>query len=491
MNVTRTAAVAAALLFASAWTLASDPTVADEATAGPPTSDSVHTSTAQDREHVALTVYNQNFGLVREVRRLPVSRGLVAVEFGDVAANLQTETVRVEAVGTSGRDFRVLEQNYRYDLLNPAKLLEKYLGRTVTLYRWNPELEREEALEAEVLATQGGTILRIGDEIVVNAPGRIAFPEIPEDLIARPTLMWLVDSDTDEARVDVSYLTGGLNWKSDYVMVLGADDAHAGLSGWVTLTNQSGATYQDAELKLVAGEVQRLPQGAAAPMMDEVRLAARSVMEQEFTEESFFEYHLYTLGRPTTVRQNEQKQVSLLSADRLAVQKRLTYFGAAHYFRSQYGSVESDRAVSVTLEFDNAEDNGMGMPLPSGVIRVYKDDGTGAQQFVGEDRIDHTPRDERVAVRLGEAFDVLGSRRQTDYQILGTCVSRSTWEVELRNHKDEAVQVRVVEPVGGDWNVIRSSHEADKVDQHTLAFDVDVPAREASTLRYTVRVRWC
>ncbi len=449
-------------------------------------------SSAADRESVALTVYNQNFGLVREVRNVTLPVGRVALEFADVAASLQTETVRVEPIGRSGRDFRVLEQNYRYDLLNPQKLLEKYVGRTVTLYRWNQELDREEALEAEVLSTNGGTILRIGDEITFNAPGRIAFPEIPQDLMARPTLVWLVDSPAPEAKLDVSYLTGGLDWRSDYVMVLNEDDDAADLTGWVTLTNNSGATYEDAELKLVAGDVQRVSGRQEYPMaMDRLRSMALEADAAGFTEQSFFEYHLYTLGRRTTVRNNEQKQVALLEANDFNVRKRMFYYGAPYYYRGQYGSIESNTKVGVFLEFANSEDNRMGMPLPAGVIRVYKDDGSGAQQFIGEDRIDHTPRDEQVRVRMGEAFDVLGSRAQTNFEFLGNCSSRSTWEIEVRNHKDEAVEVTLVEPAGGEWSIVRSDHAYTKIDQGTLHFDVDVPAHETVKVTYTIRVSWC
>lgn len=308
-------------------------------------------STAADRTSVALTVYNQNFGLVREVRRLRLPRGRVALEFADVASSLQTETVRVEPIGDSRRDFRLLEQNYRFDLLNPQKLLEKYVGRTVTVYRWNRELDREEAIPAEVLSVNGGTILRMGDEVSFNTPGRIAFPEIPDDLIAQPTLVWLVDSDREDVELDVSYLTSGLNWRSDYVMVLGADDRTADLTGWVTLTNNSGASYEDAELKLVAGDVRRVSgrREHRPEFYDQVRSIAAEADAAGFTEQSFFEYHLYTLGRPTTVRNNEQKQVTLLEADAFGVQKRLFYYGAAHYYRGQYGAVESNQKVGVFL----------------------------------------------------------------------------------------------------------------------------------------------
>jgi len=445
-------------------------------------------SSGADRESVAITVYNQNFGLVREIRSVPVGTGPVELEYGDVASAIQTETVHVRPLG--GR-FRVLEQNYRYDLLSPQKLLEKYVGRTVTVYRYDPATEREEALEAEVLSVNNGTILRIGDEITYNVPGRIAFPEVPANLIAEPTLLWLADSGSEEQRLEVSYLTQQLNWKSDYVMVISDDDRRADLTGWVTLTNNSGASYENARLKLVAGDVQRV-----AGRNEMYELAARAVAAPEaqdaaFSEEGFFEYHLYSLDRPTTVKNNEQKQVTLLEASRFGVDKRLIFYGAAYYYRGQYGQVVSNQKVGVFLDFENSEANRLGMPLPAGIVRVYKEDSSGAQQFIGEDRIDHTPRDETVRIKMGDAFDVVGDRRQMDYSVISGCVSESSWQVDLRNHKDEDVEVRVIEPIGGDWDLISSSHRATRVDAHTFRFDVAVPANGETRVEYRVRVRWC
>ncbi len=445
-------------------------------------------STRDDRESVAITVYNQNFGLVREVRSLPVGVGNLELEYRDVASAIQTETVHIRPLGTG---FRVLEQNYQYDLLNPQKLLEKYVGRTVTLYRYNQATEREEAVEAEVLSVNNGTILRIGDEITFNVPGRMTFPELPDDLIAEPTLVWLVDSRSERQRLEVSYLTQQLNWKSDYVMVIDEDDEAADLTGWVTLTNNSGTSYENARLKLVAGDVQRVGAGRDELMQYAARAAVSEMEDRAFTEEGLFEYHLYTLERPTTVKNNEQKQVTLLEASDFGVHKRMIFYGAAQYYRGQYGQVMSNQKVGVYLDFENSESNRLGMPLPAGVVRVYKEDSSGAQQFIGEDRIDHTPRDETVRIKMGDAFDVVGDRRQMNWTALGGCVSESTWNVELRNHKDEDVDVQVIEPVGGDWQILSSSHRATKLDAHTFRFDVDVPARGATEIEYTVRVRWC
>ncbi len=443
-------------------------------------------SSASDRQSVAITVYNQNFGLVREVRDVTLTRGQVALEFGDVASSIQPETVHISPRRVGA--LSVLEQNYQYDLLNPQKLLEKYVGRTVIVYRYNERTGRDEPFEAEVLSVNQGPILRIGDEITFNFPGRFSFPEIPENLIAKPTLVWLLDSRETRQEVEVSYLAGGLNWKADYVFVINEDDTEGGLTGWVTLTNQSGAVYENAELKLVAGDVQRVADRAGRP---QVQMEAMRAAEAGFQEESFFEYHLYTLQRPTTLRNNEQKQVTLLEAAGVGVQKRLLFYGQPYYYRGNYGQVMANQKVGVYLDFQNSEEHNLGMPLPKGVVRVYKADRSGAQQFIGEDQIDHTPRDERVRIKMGEAFDVVGDRRQMEWRAVSSCVSESTWEIALRNHKDDAEEVQVWEPVGGDWEILSSSHEPTRVDSRTFTFTVQIPARGAVTIDYRVRVRWC
>jgi hypothetical protein len=446
-------------------------------------------STADERQEVSITVYNQNFGLVREVRSVRLGTGRVYLEFRDVSAQIEPETVSIKALG--GNDLlSVLEQNYRYDLLNPQKLLEKYVGRTIKVYRYNSVTGREEEYEAEVLSVNQSPILRIGNEITYNFPGRFAFPEIPDNLIAKPTLVWLLSSERSRQQLDVSYLTRNLNWKADYVLVVNEDDTRGDLTGWVTLTNQTGTSYENAKLKLVAGDVQRVGEGRYQ-RQELAALRAASEDAAKFVEEGFFEYHLYTLQRPTTLLNNEQKQVTLLEAENVGIAKRLIFYGAPYYYRGSYGQVVSNQKVGVYLDLANSEANNLGMPLPRGIVRVYKADRSGAQQFIGEDQIDHTPRDEQVRIKMGEAFDVVGDRRQMDYRVLGTCVSESDWEISVRNHKDEATQVEIIEPVGGDWEILRATHEAVKLDAHTFKFVVQVPARGEIKVGYSVRIRWC
>ncbi len=442
-------------------------------------------STARDRQEVSITVYNQNFGLVREVRDLNVPSGRVSLDFQDVSQSIQPETVAIKSLGGK---LNVLEQNYRYDLLSPQKLLEKYVGRKVKVYRWNEKTGRDDVYDAEVLSVDQGTVLKINGEITYNFPGRIAFPSVPPNLIAKPSLVWLLDSGGRQ-KVEVTYLTQNLSWVADYVFVLNAADNAGDLTGWVTLNNTTGTTYDNAKLKLVAGDVQRVT--ATATGRDEEAMDDEVAEQKQFNEESFFEYHLYTLNRPTTLLTNEQKQVTLLEAHGIHVDKKLIFYGQQYYYRGRYGQVMSNQKVGVYLDFQNTEQNHMGMPLPKGTVRVYKADKSGAKQFIGEDSIDHTPRDERVRIKMGEAFDVVGDRKQTDYKIISSCVVDTSWEIDLRNHKDTATAVEVYEPVGGDWTIESSSMPFVKKDAHTFTFTPHVPARGKAKITYRVRVRWC
>ena len=446
-------------------------------------------SGADQRQQVMITVYNQDFGLVREVRTMDLGRGPGEIEFRDVAGQIEPYTVSVRAL--DGRRLRVLEQNYRYDLLSPEQLLRKYVGRTITVYRWNSTKGVEEPVQAEVLSVNQAPILRIGNEITYGVSGRMAFPEIPENLIAEPTLVWLLDAAEGRRTVEVSYLTKGMTWRADYVMVVNDADTRADLTGWVTLDNRSGASSQNAQLKLVAGDVQRVRDeiGRARSAPQAMRVLAEA--DQLMTEEGLFEYHLYTLQRPTGVLNNEQKQVTLLEASGIALQKRLVLAGDPYRYRTQLGDMASNEKVSVFLEFTNSESSQLGMPLPKGIVRVYKADRAGAQQFIGEDRIDHTPRDETLRIKMGEAFDVVADRRQMEWRVTGSCESQSLWEIELRNRKTEPVEVDVLEPIAGDWTVLESSHAWQRVDARTFRFRVPVAVGDTTKISYRVRVKWC
>ena len=448
--------------------------------------------TQEQQKELSLTVYNQNLGLVKDTREIRMGIGAHEVRFMDVASQIQPATVHLKPL-SGPRGMEILEQNYEYDLLNPQKLLEKYVGKKVKILDKNYYTGEERIVEATLLSMNGGAVYQIDGSIHLGHPGRVILPEIPENLIAKPTLVWLLRSGVSSAQtVEASYLTGGISWKADYVFVLNSKDDRGALSGWVTIDNKSGATYRNAALKLVAGDIHRA-QGRKeiyGALDRAAKAAASEAAVRGFTEEGFFEYHLYTLQGKSTIKDNQTKQLSLLSAGDIPVQKQLIYYGAQHYYRNRFGEPVSNQKVGVYLEVANKKENRLGLPLPKGIVRVYKADEGGSLQFVGEDRIDHTPKDEKVKVKMGEAFDVVGERIQRDWRQIAWNVYEVEWEIKLRNHKKEDVRVQVVEPVPGDWDVLRSSHSYEKSEAHTLRFVIDVPRDREAKLNYRVRVKF-
>ncbi|MFQ5847641.1 MAG: DUF4139 domain-containing protein [Candidatus Methylomirabilales bacterium] len=445
-------------------------------------------ATEAHQQSMAVTIYNGNLGLVKDVRRIRLPAGIHDLQFMDVAAQINPATVHLKSL-TDPRKLRILEQNYEYDLLNPQKLLEKYVGKQVTLWEKNHYTGEERQVKALLLSVNGGPIYQIDGAIYLNYPGRVILPSIPENLIARPTLVWRLDNALTRSQViEATYLTKGITWRADYVLTLDAEDNGGDLAGWVTIDNRSGAAYTHATLKLVAGDVNRAR--GEREMADALRrVAAKSaVAEQAFQEEGFFEYHLYSLDGKTTIKQNQSKQISLLSASAIPIRKQLIYYGAQHYYRNRYGKPISNQKVGVYLEVANTRKNHLGIPLPKGVVRVYKADRSRSLQFIGEDRIDHTPKDETVKIKMGEAFDVVGERIQKDWRKIAWGVYEVAWEIALRNHKDEDVQVTVVEPIPGDWEVLHASHAYTKVEAHTLEFPVEVPKESGIKIRYRVRL---
>lgn len=453
------------------------------------------TTTARDRRSVNITVYNSNVGVVRETRQVNLGTGQTALNFADVAAQIHPETVHLASL-TQPSALSILEQNYQYDLLNPAKLLDKYVGRELTLVlsTYENNTTRYTPTKATLLANNGGAVWRINGQIVIN-PSNIAemrFPELPENLVASPTLIWEVENTlTGPQTLEASYLTGGMNWRSDYVLVLNTDDTSGDLQGWVTLTNQSGVSYANARLQLVAGDLNRVNEGRDMDMLRTADRARTPKDESQFTEQSFFEYHLYTMARPTDIREQETKQLSLLETKNFSLIKEYVVNGQEGYYRTEYtpGAPIKDK-VAVFIQFRNAQTNQLGLPLPAGVIRLYKKDAQGGQQFIGEDRIGHTPKDEDVRLKVGDAFDVISTRKQLDYKVISSSTYEYTYEIRLRNHKENPITVTVNEPFGGEWKIISSTYKPEKTASDAARFMVPVPKDGESVLTYKVRVKY-
>jgi hypothetical protein len=488
-----------ALAFLVGSALASDPpnemrragAKATETTQTPQTG----SSTIDDQQSIAITVYNSNIGLVKDTRTLRLPGGASHLRFMDVAQQINPTTVHIKSL-TAPNALEVVEQSYEYDLLNPQKLLDKYVGKELTLVLRKLENNTEQLAptRATLLSNNSGQVWQIGSQIIINPTNiaEIRFDTLPADLIAKPTLVWSLNNTGAERHIiEASYLTGGIGWRSDYVVVVNQNDTKADLNGWVTINNNSGTTYNKAELKLVAGDVNRV-QDTAQLMKLSAGVAGRANEAQsQFQEQAFFEYHLYTLQRRATLKNNETKQISLLSASNFNVKKELVLNGQSYYYQGyNHPGAPIKEKVGVYVEFKNSKENDLGQPLPAGVVRVYKADQSGAQQFIGESHIDHTPKDESVRVKLGEAFDVVAERKQTDYKVIGSRVFEYAYEIRLRNHKEEAVTVVVNEPIGGNWEMVNSSFPAEKTAAFAARFNVPVAKDSEAVLTYRVRVRF-
>ncbi len=448
-----------------------------------------------DQTAVAVTIYNENLALVKDARKVSLAPGFNRLAFRGVSARMRPETALLRSLEAGGA-LRVLEQNFDFDLLTPQKLLEKYVGKGIRIASMNPATGVETIEDATVLSTNNGVVLKIGDRIETNPRGRYIFDRVPDNLRDKPTLVIQLENDQSGPQdLELSYLTGGLSWKADYVAELNPEDNRIDLTGWVTLNNVSGTAYNNARMQLVAGDVNQVRQ--RVPMAAKMA-RAEMVMEDavgNMAEESLFEYHLYTLNRPTTIADNQTKQVSLLTASSVPVQKQFLLQGSDYYYRSSYGDIGQKMKIGVFVKFSNEEDAGLGLPLPKGIVRVYKKDSAGNAQFVGEDNIDHTPKKEEVRLKLGDAFDITADKKQTLFK-KRTAIAQynyafeSAYRIELKNAKPEPVTVVVREPVPGDWKMLEESHVHQKVAAGTAEWQVPIPAEGKTVLEYRVLVRY-
>lgn len=445
------------------------------------------TATAGNRQSLAITIYNSNFALVRETRRVSLPAGAVRLGFEDVPTTIEPATVQLSP--SSGLE--VLDESYEYDVLSPERLLEKYVGKEITLVLRSQQngTTRDEDVKATVLSTNG-PVWRIGNEIVTGlAPVGYRFPELPGGLYTRPTLVWnLRNSAAGERRLAVSYLADNITWAANYVLDLSRDGRQGGLQGWVSLTNNSGAAFPDAQLSLVAGQVHRAMAARPLPMRAQT-IVAGNLASGQFAQEAAGEYHLYQLNRRITLENDESKQISLLAASAVPVEQTYVVAGSSYIFRQPLPQGQpAPEPVKVYLSFRNDAAAGLGQPLPAGIVRVYQPDSRGNLQLLGEDKINHTPKDETARLDVGNAFDITAERHQTDFRAISARVHESAFEITLRNHKDQAVTIEVREPVGGSWEVLESNYPAKKIDAFTLGFDVPVPANGTAKLTYRVRV---
>jgi hypothetical protein len=438
------------------------------------------------RTDLSITVYNNNFALVRETRASVLPRGLVEVEFQDVPKTIDPTSVTVKSLG-KGRQFSVLEQNYQYDLLNKETLLSKFVGKKLKYSRTILEgASYEKILREGYLLAMSPEIVDFGDEIEIDPEGTITLSYVPEELISKPTLIWLVENEVSSSQLlETSYLANGISWQADYIMVLDDKASEFDLSAWVTMNNQSGARFRNAQIKLVAGDVNRVAAQARPEMYMEKRMMASDMAGAR--EESLFEYHLYTMPRKTNLANNQTKQLKLMSAEDVGFTK--DYILSTHVGNQRMAQSQTSK-FDVKLNFDNRKKNNLGMPLPAGRVRVYQQDLSGALQLVGEDRVKHTPEDETVTLSVGKAFDLVAERKQTDYRRIGDRGVELSYQVTVRNHKKEKAMVTINEKLFGDWVISSESVKGEKIDVSIQQYKFSIEGGGTQSLDYTARITY-
>jgi len=428
----------------------------------------------QQRE-LAITIYNNDLAVVKDSRQIDLEKGVAELKYQEVAAAIDPTSVHFKSL-TAPDKVAIIEQNYEYDLISSDKIAEKYLDQEITVHL------KDATFKGTLLSNEGSNLILKTDSDIVKLISKsgivnIDFPKLPSGLVTRPTLVWKINTDKPGThKTEVSYLTSAMNWHAEYVAVAKNDDKNLELSAWVSIDNKSGATYPDAKLKLIAGEVNRVVPPRPIRAAKGYALEMMEAAAPQFEEKAFFEYHLYTLQRPATINNNQIKQISLFPTAVSDVNKIYTY--------------EPRRAaedVRVNLEFMNSKSNGLGMPLPAGKVRVYKEDPADKSlEFIGEDLIDHTPKDEKLRLFLGNAFDIKVERAMTNKVSTGKKSHEETWQVKIRNHKDIPVEIVVIEKFYGFWKVKNTTHQVNRKDANTAEFSVNVPKDQEIVLEFTI-----
>ncbi|MCX7796893.1 MAG: DUF4139 domain-containing protein [bacterium] len=443
------------------------------------------------RKEIDITIYNQDIALVRDLREVRLEKGKNIVRVSDVASRIDATSVHVKSL-TKPEDCRIIEQNFEYDLVNPDKLLNKYVDQEIKVITRDNNIYRGYLLSydgRQIIIGQdrtSGPIYMVDRENIRD----IEFPQLPDGLITRPTLVWEIESlNSSEHLIELSYLTRGINWQADYVANISKDEKTLSLNGWVTIDNKSGVNYDSANIKLIAGEINLEKEPYR---MEELKIALMAEAQPQFEEKGFFEYHMYTLKRKTTIKNNQTKQISLLSVQNIPMEKRYVYDGKLYrnYYFDNWKGLDYNPKVSVYIRFKNSLDSGLGIPLPKGKIRVYKADEDDSLQFIGEDSIDHTPKDEKIELFIGNAFDIVGERKVVDHKKIANNIYQDTYEITIRNHKEEPIKVNIIEHQWGDWKILKSNYKYKKIDAYKIEYEVNVPKNGEVKVIYTAEYRF-
>ncbi|HEX3857047.1 MAG TPA: hypothetical protein VHY30_07110 [Verrucomicrobiae bacterium] len=457
----------------------------------------------------ALTIYNQNFAVVRDTVPLDLKSGANAVVYSGATAQVEPDSVILR--DPAGKhSLQILEQNYRNDPVSQELLLSLFEGKTIDFQneRMKDNTQTREVISGKIVRSgfvPGGEaqqpIIEVDGKLQFTLPGQPLFPDLGDDTILKPAFNWLLQSDKPgKFDAEVGYITGGFDWSASYNLVSPEKGDMVDLVGWITMNNQSGKTFENAKIKLMAGDVNKIqPPQIRYRMVESLAAGAMNESAPAVTEKAFDEFHLYSIARPTTLHDHETKQVEFVHAEKMYAPTIYVYDGAAGYqfyglnYDQGYGQSDNKK-ISVMREFKNAETNQLGIALPAGKLRFYRRDADGQLQFVGENEIDHTPRNETVRVTTGNAFDLVGERKQTDFHVdTRAHTIDESFEIKLRNRKKDApVEIRVVEHLyrWNNWNITAKSDDFVKKDSQTIEFRVSVKPDEEKTVIYTVHYSW-
>ena len=455
-------------------------------------------STAENCQGFSLTIYNKNFAVIREKREISLQEGINYVCYEDVSATIEPTSISFKSI-TDPSGVIVREQNYQYDLINQQTILDKSIYKLVRFRKVNPD-GNIEVVEGILLNAQELIIRLDNGKFLLNPSGEIEVEEMPEGLMTRPSLLWTLEAKNESNHLtEVSDLANQISWESDYVEVISEDEKQVDLTGWVTLDNKSGTNYTNAQLQLIAGDVRRIQPERRKPIIyeDNELWARPSGPEPQFEEESFLEYHLYTLEGNTTIRDKETKQITLLTATDVSVNRKLIFDNSGQWWRAYNRKVDPGQGsntekgkVNVILEIANTKDNNMGIPLPKGKVKFYQADKRGNLQFLGEDILDHTPRNEVIPLYIGDSFDVVGDRKVTEVKQISNRMKKESYEISIRNRKTEPITIHIIERLSGDWEIRRSSHQYQKIDAMTVEFIVTIDKNHEVNVTYTAHYRY-
>lgn len=447
----------------------------------------------KDTKSLKVTIYNQGKILVNEIREVTLGTGPKPFElvFEGVPTSIDATTLQVKSYSSG---FELLDQNYEYDLINTKNLLDKFIGKEVEIMIPDPSKNEKGAMilkKGKLIANNDRPIFLIDNRVYLGSYSSIMLAGIPDNLRARPALVWLIkNSGPGRQKLDVTYLAGNCSWRADYVLKVNRDNTSADLSGWVTIENKSGKTFKDASLKLVAGKLHQVAERPGYLMEDRSYMAAPRA-KASMKEEPFFEYHLYSLPRKVTVKNNQTKQISLLQAQGIKVRRLLiARNNSPGFYYSAYSGPTRKSHPAVYIKFKNSREYGLGMPLPKGIVRAYQESSDGTNLFIGEDRIDHTPRNEKVKLKVGEAFDITVERKQLSFERLDRHLVENEWEIRVRNAKNKPDTVVLEEFVPGDWKFVSNNSGFKKISSNWIKKEVNVPPEGEKVLTYKVRIRY-